>query len=78
MYSLMSFEGLVLCLFCICKSLSQDSVFQPFENSCFENFSSGSTVVSPIANSGYERMSSTHSMNSTPKIGKIFGVIALL
>ena len=44
----------------ICKNQYQNSTFLLK----FENFSPGTTMVSPIVGFGYERMSSTSSANS--------------
>ena len=49
---------------CIDKSQSQNSIFQPCWNLYVENVSPGPTMVRPIVDSGYERMSSTTSINS--------------
>ena len=57
-----SFETLV------CKNQSQDSIFQPFENLYYENFSLGLTKVSLIVDSGYMSLSSTFSVSSASKI----------
>ena len=42
----------------------QTGAFQSAENLNFENFSPAPTMVGPIVDSGYERMSSTFSVNS--------------
>ena len=42
----------------------QNSASQSTENLTFENFSPGPTMVGPIVDSGYGRMSSTFSVNS--------------
>ena len=41
------------------QSQSHGSIFQPPENLYFEHFSPGPTMVGPIVETGYERMSST-------------------
>ena len=48
-----------------CKNQSHDSVFQPSENLCFENFSPGPTMVGPIVETGYERMFNTLKVSNT-------------
>ena len=50
---------------CICKNQYRSSTFQSAENLNFENFSPGPTMTSPVVDSGYERMSSIFSVNST-------------
>ena len=55
---------------CICKPLSQDSVFHLSENLYFETFSSSPTIVGPIIHFGYERMSNKLSVNSIAKLNE--------
>ena len=50
---------------CICNNRYQNAAFLSAENLHFENFSPGPTMVGPIVDSGYERISITFSVNST-------------
>ena len=49
---------------CICKNQYQNSAFQSAGNLNFENFSPGPTMMGPIVESRYERMSSIFAVNS--------------
>ena len=56
--------------YCIFSNISQNSVFQPYEDLHFELFS-GPSMVDLILDSRYERISSTLSVNSALNIIKM-------
>ena len=57
--------------YCIYKSQSENSVFQPSENHYFAVIFSGPTMVGLIVGSGYEKISNTLYVNSAYKISKM-------
>ena len=67
MDSLLGFEVLI----CIAKTNLKIVFSSHLKNLYFEKFSSRPTMVGPIVNSGYERISNTLSMNCASKISKM-------
>ena len=46
-------------IYCIYKNKSENRIFQPSKNLCFEDFSPVPFMVGPVPGTGYERLSST-------------------